>query len=131
MAHRIGPRHAGPSTRLALFGILLAGCTQWRVQSVPPQQLVAAQHPGRVRVTRPDGTQVVLSDPEIVDDTLYGIEAGKGRASAHREGIPLHDVAHVSVRKSDPFATGVLIGVPAAALVGAALIIQAYAASID
>ena len=68
MAHRIGPPHAGRSTRLALFGILLAGCTHWQVQSVPPQQLVATQHPGKVRVTRPDSTKVVLSDPEIVDD---------------------------------------------------------------
>jgi hypothetical protein len=130
MAHRIAPRHAGGFTRLALSG-LLAGCTQWQVQSVPPQQLVATQHPGRIRVTRPDSTKLVLTDPEIVGDTLYGIEAGKGGASAHREGIPLPDVAHVSVRKNDPLATGVLIGVPAAALVGAALIIHAYAASID
>jgi hypothetical protein len=51
--------------------------------------------------------------------------------SARRAGIPLPDVARVSVRKSDPFATGVLIGLPAAALVGAALIIHAYVASID
>jgi hypothetical protein len=69
MAHRIAPPHAGRFTRLALSG-LLAGCTQWQVQSVPPQQLVATRHPGRIRVTRPDSTKVVLTDPVIVGDTL-------------------------------------------------------------
>jgi hypothetical protein len=131
MAHRIGRRHAGRFTRLTLSGALLAGCTQWQVQSVSPQQLVTTQHPGRIRVTRPDSTKLVLTDPEIVGDTLYGTEVGTGGMSARRAGIPLPDVARVSVRKSDPFATGVLIGLPAAALVGAALIIHAYVASID
>ena len=124
MAPRIGAHKAWLVTRIAFLGMLLVGCTQWQVQDISPQQLVATQHPNRMRVMRRDSTKVVLTDPEIVHDTLFGLEVGQSPASAHRDGIPLHDVAHVSVRKSDPVATGALIGLPVAALVGAALILR-------
>lgn len=131
MAHRI----ARPSRRFTwpalLAATLFTACTQWQVQDVPTQQLVTTQHPRSIRVTRPDSSKVVLADPQVVGDTLYGTETGKGAASAYRNGIPLGDIAHVSIRRSDPLATGVLIGVPAAALGAAALIIRSAIGNID
>jgi hypothetical protein len=114
-----------------LAGTLLTGCTQWQVQDISPQQLITTEQPHRIRITRPDSSKVILSDPRIVGDTLYGTATDSRAAPAPQQGIPLGDIAHVSIRRGDPLATGVLIAVPAAALIGAALIIRSEIANID
>jgi hypothetical protein len=100
---------------------------------VSPQQLLLTQHPGKIRVTRTDSSKVVLTDPEIVGDTLYGGDTGaeSARSSTGRECVALGDVGHISLRRKDPLATGMLIGIPAAALIGAGLIIRSAIANID
>ena len=124
MARRIA-RHSAQITRPALLAAsLLAACTQWQVQDVPPQQLLATQHPERIRIMRPDSSTVVLSGPEVLGDTLYGTTAGRSVASASREGVPLGDIAHVSVRRTDPVATALLIVVPVGVLVVTGLMIR-------
>jgi hypothetical protein len=127
---------AGPARRLGhllLLSTSLAACSSWQAQTVSPQQLLVTQHPGKIRVTRTDSSKVVLTDPEIVGDTLYGRDgaARSTKSSAGREGVALANVGHVSLRRKDPFATGMLIGVPAAALIGAGLIIRNALANID
>ena len=127
---------SGPARRfghLVLLSTSLAACSSWQTQSVSPQQLLVTQHPGKIRVTRTDSSKVVLTDPQIVGDTLYGRDTGTGstKSSAGREGVALGDVGHVSLRRKDPLATGLLIGVPAAALIGAGLIIRNALANID
>jgi hypothetical protein len=111
----------------------LAACSSWQTHGVSPQQLLVTQHPGKIRVTRTDSSKVVLTDPEIVGDTLYGRDTGAGSSTSAtgREGVALGDVGHVSLRRKDPFATGMLIGVPAAALIGAALVIRSALVNID
>ena len=127
MAPHIGVQAARRSGWLVLLTTALAACTQWQVQNVPPEQLVATRHPARIRVTMSDSSKVVLTNPEIVNDTLYATtaHAGSTSASGSRDGIALADVSHLAIRRTDPIATGVLIAVPAAALVGAAFIIRA------
>lgn len=127
---------SGPARRfgrLVLLTTSLAACSSWQTQGVSPQQLLVTRHPGTIRVTRTDSSKVVLTDPEIVGDTLYGRDTGAGSmtSATGREGVALGDVGHVSVRRRDAFATGMLIGVPAAALIGAALIIRSSFANID
>ena len=127
---------SGPARRFGHFVLLstsLAACSSWQTQSVSPQQLLVTQHPGKIRVTRTDSSKVVLTDPQISGDTLYGGRAGAGSitSAAHREGVALGDVGNVAVRRKDAFATGMLIGVPAAALIGAGLIIRSALINID
>jgi len=97
----------------------LSACTRWQVQSVSPQQVLETRQPQKMRVTRTDSTEVVLEQPRIVSDTLYGISAGTPRAGNHPsgEGIALADVSQVAIRRTDPAATtAVVLG--SAAVVG-------------
>jgi hypothetical protein len=50
----------------------VGACTHWEVQSVSPQQVLETRHPEKIRVTRTDRTELVLSQPRIESDTLYG-----------------------------------------------------------
>jgi hypothetical protein len=111
-------RAAGRFGRLVLLTASLTACTKWQVQTLSPQQVLATRHPDKIRVTRADSTQVVLTKPQIVGDTLYGMAAGQ-------RGVALADVSRVSIRRGDPLATGSVIGGTAAVLTGVGLIIWA------
>src|SRR2546429_6088028 len=52
----------------------LAACTSWHVEKeVSPLQLISTKHPGVVRLTRADGSPMVLDQPRIaVGDSVAG-----------------------------------------------------------
>src|SRR4029078_436 len=90
-------RHCNRSAPARRFGHLvllstsLAACSSWQTQSVSPQQLLVTQHPRNIGGTRTDSSRVVLTEPEIVGDTLYGGDTGaeSTRSSTGREGVAL------------------------------------------
>lgn len=92
------------STCLFLIAIALSGCTRWRVQSVSPAELVTTLHSQKVRITRPDRSRIVLHQPELIRDTVYGRPNRRGI----RQGVALNDVRKVAVRGWDPIGTAVL-----------------------
>jgi len=47
-------------------------CTGWQEVDVSPEQFIAEQHPGAIRVTRRDQGRVELDRPWTVGDTLFG-----------------------------------------------------------
>jgi hypothetical protein len=89
----------------------LAACAHWQVQSGSPQQVIETRQPKKIRVTRTDRTEVVVDQPRIVSDTLYGSRAGSPRAAdpATDEGIALADVSRVAIRRTDVAATTLLV----------------------
>jgi len=61
--------------RLALAVSVAAAasaCTGWQTVQVSPEELVAEQHPKKLRVTLHDGSRVEVESPAISDDTLRG-----------------------------------------------------------
>src|SRR5881296_1181507 len=52
----------------------LAACTSWHVhEGVSPLQFITTQHPSLVRLTRADGSHMVLDQPQIAaGDSLTG-----------------------------------------------------------
>jgi hypothetical protein len=101
------------SRRAGITGLVLAAwswsaCTHWKVQSAFPEQVVS-RRPHKVRVTRDDGSRVVLRQPEIVGDTLYGAPRN-GRVSDGnlRPAVALSDVSEVAVRRVSVVRTAVL-----------------------
>ena len=91
----------------------VGACTHWEVQSVSPQQVLETRHPEKIRVTRTDRTELVLSQPRIESDTLYGVSGGSSRGGGQgtAEGIPLADVSRVAISRVDPAATaGLVVG---------------------
>jgi hypothetical protein len=98
-----------------VLGTSLVGCTSWRVQDVPPAELVQHKEPSRLQVGRGDSSKVVIDHPRLVVDSLLGESHGKPIV------VPLAEVQSVAVRKWDPVATVVLIG---GALFGIAAIVM-------
>jgi hypothetical protein len=106
----------------------LTGCTSWRVVEAPaPAQLVTAERPTRMLVTRKDGSVVVLSRPDVRGDTLIGHQpAGLTLSDTAREiPVPLSDVRSVAVRRHSTVKTlelvgGILVGCTVLAGIGGA-----------
>jgi hypothetical protein len=101
------------SRRAGITGLVLAAwsssaCTHWKVQSAFPEQVVS-RRPQRVRVTRNDSSRIVLRQPEIVGDTMYGVpRSGRADAGRPRPAVALADVSEVAVRRVDAVRTTVL-----------------------
>ena len=92
----------------ALLAGQLWSCTSWRVSEVAPRQLVEEQAPSRVRVTRANGTKLILANPKLQGDTLYGSDSTGATRGA---GVPLADVKQVAVRRGDGLKTvGLVLG---------------------
>ncbi len=79
-------------------------CSSWKVSTVPPQQLLANEHPAKIRITLADSSKVVLSQPELVEDTLVG------QSGDHQMRVVTADAVHLAVRKKDAVSTVGLIG---------------------
>lgn len=108
-----------------LLALFLSSCTSWQVPTVGPEQVIADDHPSKIRVTRKDHSVVELQQPRVVGDTLLGIvKAPSGAASSGLEyRVLLADVATVEVRMTDGTKTGLLaMGLAAAAVIGAVMV---------
>jgi len=80
--------------RLVRSGIVAAmlatgACTGWRQVAVSPTALPG--EPQEVRVTRPDGTRLTLTNAQIVNDSIVGSSDGQ------RLALPLSDVRRMAV----------------------------------
>ena len=58
---------------VAWLTLHLGACTSWHVESAPLADVLAEEHPSRVRVTRTDSARVLVYAPQLVGDTLEGL----------------------------------------------------------
>ena len=96
----------------------LAACRSWHVeQEVSPLQLISTKHPRAVRLTRSDGSRIVLQQPRIAaGDTLAGVHNGV------LSGVAARDVTEVATSKVSAGKTiGLFLGLSTVA-VGIAVI---------
>lgn len=97
----------------ALVFTLLSGCVTWQ----PEADLgnAADGEPwSRVRVTRGDGTRLVLGQAVVRADSIVGFEEIPGFEEAVRGGVPLSDVQTLEVRRTNGL---LVVGIVFAALV--------------
>ena len=102
----------------ALLLCYLTACTSWHVvEGVTPQQLVSTQHPRVVRLTRVDGSHMVLDQPRVAaGDSVSGVHDGV------LSSVAVSDVTQVATSKFSPGKTiGVFVGL-SAVVVGVAVI---------
>jgi hypothetical protein len=112
------PARSWYSRRAGVTGLLLAawsssGCAHWKVQSATPRQVVegiaSTRRPLDLRVTRDDGSRIVLRRPELVGDTLYGAPRnGRVSTGSPRPAVALADVSEVALRRLNVAGTTVL-----------------------
>lgn len=108
MRHReIGRRLGAGALSVLLVGPAAGGCTHWRTQSAFPEA-VAAKHPAKLRVTRTDGRRIVLHQPSLSGDTLYGAPRKRARTGETPPAVAMADVSALAVRKFDAVGTTAL-----------------------
>ena len=95
-----------------------AGCQAWHIEGTSPDSLLATR-PGEVRVTYQDGSRVVLADPVLRGDSLFGLVTDT-REGEQRVGMRIADIQQVETLR---FSAGRTVGLFAglAALVVATL----------
>jgi hypothetical protein len=94
-------------------GFLLAsaiGCTG--IRTVEPDRFIPQYRPVSVMVWTAPTQVTIVSDPEIVGDTLVG------RVFDERWTIALKDIVRVQARARDPGKTALFVGGTTASLVG-------------
>ena len=90
--------------------VALSGCMSWRSEAVSPAQLIATRKPPVVRLTRTDSSKVILRDPEVAGDTLYGRpQSSLNDSLVDRTGIPLAGIHSIATHQSDPTKTTLLV----------------------
>ena len=92
----------------------MAGCTQWHPESVSPSDVVATNHPARLRVTARDSSVTIVDAPLVAGDSL------RGRVGGSAWAIALSDVSEVAVRRIHGGHSALLIGGLAAVTAGIA-----------
>jgi hypothetical protein len=103
---------------LLLAATLLPGCHSWRTSDVPPAETLS-RRPEQVRVTRSDGTRLVLRYPRLAGDTLVGV--GRASSSETSVAVSLSDVRTIEVHRFDVGETvGLVAGIGATAILVAA-----------
>jgi hypothetical protein len=97
----------------------LAACSTWKVQELAPEQVIAQQSSEKVQMTKTDGRQLTVWDPQIVSDSLVGLTepqdfvpaAGRTRPQKEPVSMPLGEIEHLAVLKtnSTAFAVGIVL----------------------
>jgi len=86
----------------ALFvTVFIMACHEWRTEELTPQAVITSRQPVTLRVTRIDGSQVVLERAVLQGDTLLGdtLPYIRPDTSTLRDvRIPLSDVRQVATR---------------------------------
>jgi hypothetical protein len=111
-----------PLSVLIALSWLLNGCTSWQTEEVAPASYIESKHPGTIRITLQDSTQVTLQSPTVVGDSIVG--AVGGDSALHT--VAQSDVRSYEVRRGDA-GKSILLGLGIAAVVAAAAI-AVYAA---
>ena len=55
---------------LVMLALHLQACASWAPSALPPRQLIEAERPTSVRITKTDGTQQVVREPSIQGDSI-------------------------------------------------------------
>ena len=92
-----------------LLPAYLSSCvTNWEVQWASPEQVVEEEQPSQIRVTTTDHSEIVLDEPRVSGDTLIGLERDLSWGSIYAAPdtasvleIPLADISHVALKKTD------------------------------
>lgn len=93
-----------------LASVILSGCHGWRPQTSPT---AGAQLPNPARVTPMEGSEIVLRNATVSQDSLVGTgERGQ------RVALPLSQVRRVEARRVDGGRTALLVGGILAAVLG-------------
>jgi hypothetical protein len=111
------------ATRIAIvawMGLGATGCLAWRVESVPPRDLLRGGSVPAVRVTKADKSKVEIWSPKLVGDSIIGHPS---EVAIARLVMPLSQVQTIAT-KHRSFGRTLLIGAGVVGAVGAYALLQ-------
>lgn len=91
-----------PYTRFVRWGWILlvtAGCSSWRLQTVPLTKAMEAR-PNKIRVTSPECGTVVMYNPQLKADSVWGYSASFMPKGVYHI-VPLGTITSWEVLESD------------------------------
>jgi hypothetical protein len=108
-------------TRFASFAALalsMGGCAHWVAEPTPAAALTGHGH-RLVRVTTTQGTRLVLRDPQVSRDTLFGWAQAADLRGGGRTTLPVACITRVERRVSEgkPLAAAAFVAVTVFTLV--------------
>jgi hypothetical protein len=113
-----------PPSVLLLIILCNTGCHVWHTEDVTPQLVLGSRSQARIRVTRTDGSRLILNRAAVHGDTLSGFVWRKGAVE-----IPLNQVRETATpRMSTGRTVGLLLGI-GALVVGTYLVVLAIGLS--
>lgn len=104
----------------AWLALSTSGCVAWRVESVPPRELLKDPEVHAVRVIRPDKSRVEIYDPSIVGDSISGHPTAR---AVGRLYVPLSHVQTIESQHRS-FGKTVLLGLGVAGAIGVYALLQ-------
>jgi hypothetical protein len=99
-------------------------CRAWHTERIAPapESVLTTRPPARIRLTRTDGSQIVLEHPVLVADTLLGTWSSHGQRWNLR--FPLTEIRQIETRRFSPVRTvGLGLGVAAGVAAAVSLVI--------
>jgi hypothetical protein len=78
------------STLALLLTCLAVACTSTYLQTAPPRDLFAEHRPTSIQIGRKDGRVVMLLDPILARDTVWG--RGAQDTTGSRSGVAVGDI---------------------------------------
>ena len=104
-------------TLLIAVSSLLNGCHSWQTEEVAPVSYIQSQHPGQIRLTLLDSSELTLRSPTVVGDSINGWAPAKGGGnsdSLRLRAVAAGEVQSLEVRRTDVGAS-ILLGLGIAA----------------
>jgi len=106
------------SALLLCVVVLTGGCAQWRAETGPVPEILAAG-PDKVRIVRRNSSEVIVVRPEMADSAITGL-LGHPRGGIDADStvtVPLSEVALIFSWDPGSSALAYGVGIGAAALV--------------
>ena len=89
------PRSMFRSIAVVLLAVWTCGCMTWRTQS-EPLRTVLESTPSSVRINTPQGNEIVLTNPQLMNDSVIGFQ-GSMRMAIATQGITTVQTRSLSV----------------------------------
>ncbi len=113
------------SIALILMATYVSSCARWEIQRLTPEATVQSKNPKQLRLTLRNGFRVMVHNPRIVGDSLFGTT--EENSPRRLVALALDEIGLVEVSRFDPVRTFALV----AAGIGIAGLLVAAAAQDD
>lgn len=99
---------------IVLLAVWLSGCSTWRTEPVSPEQYIAENRPGKVRLVLNDSNTMQVESPRILRDSVVG-DQYVGNTN-RRVAVPMGDIrsvqtSHLNIGKTALYGVGIIGGV--------------------